>query len=254
MAEKLTSYELSRNWFDWCFENPERISPNHTAMYFFIIEHCNRLGWKAKFGLPSTMVKDAIGIKSYNTYIKTLNDLVEWDFVKIIEKSKNQYSSNIVALSKNVKATNKALDKALIKHVTKQSESTVQSNSSIDKPINNKPINNKPFIPSIDEFLFYASTIPGFESKHESLKYSLTVKFEAWRDDGWKDGNGKSITNWKNKLKNTIIHLKAMNDGTTKTTGRTTAQDRMDELLRRSSITPDRQHNGQEFTSFEGVD
>lgn len=49
----MNGYELSRKWFDWCFENPEKINPNHSAMYFFIIEHCNRLGWKDKFGLPT---------------------------------------------------------------------------------------------------------------------------------------------------------------------------------------------------------
>jgi len=128
----MNSYDLSRNWFDWCFENPEKISPNHTAMYFFIIEHCNRMGWKEKFGLPSTMVKDAIGIKSYNTYIKTLNDLVDWGFIVIVPKSKNQYSSNIIALSKKAKAGVKALDKALSKHSTRQ----VKSNDSIDKQTN----------------------------------------------------------------------------------------------------------------------
>jgi len=119
----MNSYELSRKWFDWCYENPEKISPNHSALYFFIIEHCNRLGWKQKFGLPTTMAKEAIGIRSYNTYITTLNNLVEFGFIELIEKSKNQYSSNIIALSNFDKAHDKALDKALIKHGTKQRKS-----------------------------------------------------------------------------------------------------------------------------------
>lgn len=121
-----------RSFWDWSFENPEKIKPNHSAMYFFIIEHCNRLGWKSKFGLPTTMTMEAVGIKSYNTYKKTLDDLVNWGFVEMIEKSKNQYSANIIALSKFNKAHNKALDKALMKHATKQSESTQQSIDSID--------------------------------------------------------------------------------------------------------------------------
>lgn len=140
--EELTSYDLSRIWFNFCFDNPEKISPNHSALYFFCIEHCNRLGWKDKFGLPTTMAKEAIGIRSYNTYIKTLHDLVEFGFIQMIEISKNQYSSNIIALSKNDKALDKALDKAFIKHATKQSESTQQSISSIDKQITNKQITN----------------------------------------------------------------------------------------------------------------
>lgn len=148
----MNGYELSRKWFDWCFENTERISPNHTALYFFIIEHCNRLGWKQNFGLPTTMAKEAIGIRSYNTYINTLNDLVGFGFIELIERSKNQYSSNIVAISNFDNTLNNSLDKAIINHASKQSESTVQSISSIDKPITiNKETNNhKPYWGTLD--------------------------------------------------------------------------------------------------------
>ncbi len=132
----MNSYDLSRCFWDFAFENPDKIKPNHIAVYFFAIEHCNRLGWKEKFGLPTTMVMESTGIKSYNTYSKTLKDLVDFGFIKMIEKSKNQYSSNIVALSKFDKALNKALDKAFIKHISKQDESTIQSIDSINKPIN----------------------------------------------------------------------------------------------------------------------
>lgn len=130
-------YDLSRDFWDFSFENPEKIKPNHCAVYFFSIEHCNRLGWKKKFGFPTTMVMDAIGIKSYNTYISTLNDLVEFGFIEMIEKSKNQYSANIIAISKFNKALDKALDKALIKHGTKQTTKQSESIDSVDKQIYN---------------------------------------------------------------------------------------------------------------------
>ena len=129
-------FKLLRNFWDFAFDNPEKIKANHCALYCFIVEHCNRLGWKSKFGLPTTMAKDAIGIRSYNTYIQTLNDLVNFGFIELVEKSTNQYSSNIIALSNFNKASSKALDKAFIKHDTKQSESI----SSIDKQVT---INNK---------------------------------------------------------------------------------------------------------------
>ena len=90
------------------------------------------------------MAKDAIGIKSYTTYVKTLNNLVEWGFIQMIEKSKNQYSSNIIALPYNSKALGKALDKAIVKHVVKQVESTCESIVSIDKPLTIEPLTNKP--------------------------------------------------------------------------------------------------------------
>lgn len=141
MAE-FNSYELSRNWFDWCFENPEKITPNHSAIYFFAIEHCNRLGWKNKFGFPTQMVMDAIGIKKHQTYIKYFNDLVEWGFLNLVQKSANQYSANIISLVSAKPKSGKALDKAMINHAAKQTQSNGQSNSSIDKP--NNIITNKP--------------------------------------------------------------------------------------------------------------
>lgn len=133
-------YKLYRNFWDYAFNNPEKIKPNHVAIYSFAIEHCNRLGWKPKFGFPTSMVLEATGIKSYSVFKKTFDDLVAYGFIEAIEYSKNQYSSNIIALKENYKAHNKALDKALIKHSTKQVESTQQSIDSIDKQINNKQI------------------------------------------------------------------------------------------------------------------
>jgi len=134
----MNSYELSRAWFDFCFENPEKIKPNHTAVYFFAIEHCNRLGWKSKFGFPSVMVMEAIGIKSWRTYINTLNDIVDFGFITMIEKSTNQYSANIItinATAKKDKAEAKALDKALSKHGQKQHTKQGQTKASINKQV-----------------------------------------------------------------------------------------------------------------------
>lgn len=134
-------YELSRRWFDFCFENPEKINPSHTAIYFFAIEHCNRLGWKEKFGFPTMMVCDATGIKKHQTYIKYFNNLVEWGFFELIQKSSNQYSANIISLINALPKTGKALDKALVKHGAKhwakQGQSTGQSKVPIDKQIYN---------------------------------------------------------------------------------------------------------------------
>lgn len=146
-------FELSRNWFDWCFENPEKVKPNHSAMYFFIIEHCNRLGWKEKFGLPMQMTMDAIGIKNYRTFSQTLNDLIEFGFIKLIQKSKNQHSSNIVAIVNNTKANAKATTKALDKAMQKQIQKQVHGTVCIDIQYNQEPETIEPItIFSFDDF------------------------------------------------------------------------------------------------------
>jgi len=103
-------FTLTRSFWDFAFENPDKIKPNHCALFLFIVEHNNRLGWRDKLGLPTTMAKEAIGIRSYNTYMETLNDLVDFGLIILVEKSKNQFSSNIVALSNFDKAPNKAFE------------------------------------------------------------------------------------------------------------------------------------------------
>lgn len=205
----MNGYDLSRKWFDWCFENPTKFNPNHIALYFFCIEHCNRLGWKKEFGLPSAMTMEAIGVKSYNTYIKVFNDLVEFGFIKLVQRSKNQYTANIIALSNFDKAPNKALDKAIVnhdtKHLTKQKDSTIQSNYSIDKPINNKtikPKTNKQDIPDLETFINYA-----IEKKPDVDTDAVRLKFESWEINNWKDGNNKPIKNWRSKLLNTLQYI-----------------------------------------------
>lgn len=139
----MNSYELSRGWFDFSFNNPEMISPNHTAIYFFAIEHCNRLGWKEKFGFPTQMAMDALGIKKHQTYIRYFNDLVNWGFFILVQKSTNQYSANIISINCAMPKNGKALDKAIITHTAKQTEPIGQSNSSIDKQDNNITINKE---------------------------------------------------------------------------------------------------------------
>jgi len=137
----MNGYELSRNWFDWSFENPELVNPNHTAIYFYVIDQCNRLGWKDKFGLPSQMAMDALGIKKHETFIRYFNDLVAWGFIGMVQKSKNQYTANIITLKSAIPKKGKALDKAILGHRGKQTLGIGESNSSIDKPttLNLKP-------------------------------------------------------------------------------------------------------------------
>lgn len=130
-------YWLSRNFWDFSFENPEKVKPIHSAILFFAIEHCNRLSWKEKFWFPTSMAMEAIGISNYASYKKWLEELVEWGFIKMVQVSKNQYSANIISLIQFVWSTDKALDKALIKHSGKQHIKHTESIASIDKQIYN---------------------------------------------------------------------------------------------------------------------
>lgn len=212
---KATGYDLSRAFWDFAFANPDKVKPVHIGIYFFSIEHCNRMGWKEKFGLPTSMVLEAIGVKSYSVFKKCFDELVSWGFYTVIQYSKNQYSSNIVALKENNKAKLKALDKAMIKHNTKQSESIIESTVSIDKQGTIKPDNQELKIPSFPDFLSYAKTLKPYKPE---LDYAIEAKYNSWLENDWKDGFDAEIKNWKTKLQNTIHRLEPLKEGKKQTT------------------------------------
>lgn len=192
-TDRLTQYDLSRSFWDFTFENPDQVKTTHIAIFFFAVEHCNRLGWKEKFGLPTSMVKEAIGLKSYNTYKKHFDDLVEWGFFIVKEYSKNQHSSNIIALSKNDKAHNKALDRANSRRPIKKdestSESTIQSTGestgSINKPVTIEPTTTE--AAAENEVNVYAN-IEGF--KNNFLKDSFAVGLICQKGIRWENVPG----------------------------------------------------------------
>lgn len=208
MGKEINSYDLSRNWFNFCFENPEKITTSHTAIYFFAIEHCNRLGWKEKFGFPTQMAMDAIGIKKHQTYIKYFYDLVDWGFFKLVQRAKNQYSSNIITLVSAVPKKGKALDKAIIKHRAKQTESTGQSigqskdsilkQETIEQQTNKQEEEEKPKAkkfspPTQSEVISY------FLEKGYTQEAACKA-FDYYDVADWTDSTGKKIKNWKQKM------------------------------------------------------
>jgi hypothetical protein len=131
----MNSYDLSRSFVDWAFENPSKICPIHYAVYFFAIEHCNRLGWKKEFGFPTYMAMEAIGVKKHSTFASALKDLEDWGFVTFIQRSKNQYTANIISLNALPK-NGKALDKARSRQGDEQGKSTGRSRVTINKQEN----------------------------------------------------------------------------------------------------------------------
>jgi hypothetical protein len=187
----MNSFELSRKWFDWCFENPEKITPSHTAIYFFAIEHCNRLGWKEKFGFPTQMAMEALGIKKNSTYLLYFNDLVDWGFFKLVEKSRNQYSANIISLNCAIPKIGKALDQALIKHGTKQIDSKGIS-SGISEGRGNGSINKQYNNITIEQIIIY------FDENGYS-EISAKKFYDYYAVTNWVDSKGKKVKSWKQK-------------------------------------------------------
>jgi hypothetical protein len=163
----MNGYELTRRWFDFAFEKPEAKS-YHTAVFCWIVELNNRLGWKSEFGLPTNESMEGLSIGSKATYLQVISDLSEWGFIKIIKPSKNQFQAMIISIcrTENDTAHSTALDTALVQQGVRHWNSTIHGIVPIDKPLNNetsKPINQETIIKkevlNFDDFGFFEPLI-----------------------------------------------------------------------------------------------
>lgn len=173
----MNSYELSRPFWDWAFENPEKITPSHAGFMFWLIELNNRLGWKPRFSLPTFHTMEVLGIKSYKTYKSILNDLIAWGFVKLHQKAKNNHTANVIELVIFTKSPTKSLTNSL----TNSSPSQVQVKSTIDKPQTIKPktINQETALLIFDSFRKkYPGTKRGNPTEFENFK----KKHSDWQE------------------------------------------------------------------------
>lgn len=190
-------YDLSRAWFNFSFDNPEKIKPIHSAIFFFACEHCNRLGWKKKFGFPTSMVMEAIWIKKWETYNNWLINLVEWWFIDLIEKSKNQYSSCIISLNIATPKKKEALDIALVKHGKKHGSITGESTGDINKQVTNnkKQITIPTKIKNFSSDSFEYKIVKYFIDKQTELKNTSFVYLykKIWEE--------KLIENWIDEIR-----------------------------------------------------
>lgn len=60
--------------------------------------------------------------------------------------------------------------------------------------------------PSLEEFMLYAETLENYIPELVDL---IKIKYDSWLGNGWKNGYGKPITNWKSSLKNIMAFLQS---------------------------------------------
>lgn len=137
----MTGYDLSKAWWDFVWDNEHRIKPNHTALFFFIVEINNRLGWKEQFGITAKECMSGMGISKWQTYKQTLADLIDFGFVQLVQESKNQYQCNIIAIDK--KSIARVIAKA--KQGQSQGRTTDNRKGDIHKTIKTVKTINIPF-------------------------------------------------------------------------------------------------------------
>lgn len=203
---RINGFEQIKALYSMVFESQYDFKPQHISLYVFLINQNNRNNWVEWFKCPYDLAMAGSCIGSKKTYYKCLNDLMDWGLLKY-EKGSNDWKAPKIKLE-------------VLKCTSTYTSSVPQSeplHTQVDIPLhtpqdthNIKPItiNNKPKteIPDYQLFLDYFKSLK--QVYKPELEFSLQSKYETWVENGWKDGNGKKIVNWKTKLKNTIPFLR----------------------------------------------
>lgn len=152
--------------------------------------------------------------------IKESNNHIQIDFLDeqldAIESKRQQASEAGKRSAESRKRKSKPNDRST---TVKQpfNEPSTESNrvekSRVDKEKSRVDIDkNVPAIPTLEQFIDY-----GLEqaSKHRLNvnRTSLSMKYEAWKLNGWVNGNGKPINNWKSSLINTLKYIQETENG-----------------------------------------
>lgn len=199
---KTNGYDLSRRWFDFAFENAEA-KCQHTALFMWIIELNNRLGWKEQFGLPTHATMEGLHIGNKSTYINALRDLAKWNFIQIVSESKNQYASTVVSLCRSKKATAQvtALDTALIQQSNDIDTGSVpidkQRNQETKKPRNNRVVFTPPSENDIYNFMGELNMKSGGKWAESKIVTESKNCFDHYTSTGWRTTGGAKIVSWE---------------------------------------------------------
>lgn len=199
----MNGYQLTRRWFNFAFEKTEA-KVQHTAIYCWLVELNNRLGWKEEFTINTQFTMEGLSIGNKNTYLAALSDLEKWGFIKTLRPSINQNYGRVITLRCGdlVTADTTAMDMAMIQ----ESDGNDEGGVPIDKQVNQETIKQhvvknpkKKFAPpTIEEVKAY------FIEQGASLDY-LERCYYYYADANWKNRDGKQVIDWKRTIKNNWI-------------------------------------------------
>lgn len=75
-----------------------------------------------------------------------------------------------------------------------------------------KPVSFTDRIPTVESFIAYGLE-KAAANRLNVTEASIRMKYEAWKESGWVNGNGKEIKNWKSSLLNTLRFIVETENG-----------------------------------------
>jgi len=155
--------------------------------------------YEAIDNLPSKSQKEQVYSAIFDFIFKNIEPQLKGNSLSVWILIKPQLIAN------QIRYENGSRSKTQAKH--KQTASESQANKNVFNKNENKNENvlMETHPPARDIFHSFARSL---NIDYEKLKESIDEKYNTWVKDGWRDGNGKEITDWEQSFKNTVPHLK----------------------------------------------
>ncbi len=213
----------------WCVKSKDKMAEwldLSRATIFNSIKTLEEKGYivKSEVGLrPSKFIYDLdLAEEEIAIYIKTNNvELISAKMHEILaldgqskfyttdslnfrrSQSKNWTLNNNIDIIENNK-------EKIIKKEIENSELSL-FNEALKVAVNTKKeIGGAGDVPNLQEFVDYSAQLvdKSFNRKlSQTEKFAIEQKYQAWLDNGWKDGHDSKIKNWRSKLGNTLKFL-----------------------------------------------
>lgn len=208
MAKRLIDTDIFKKGFVKSLEAPYKL------LWLYIINDCNHAGiWEVEFDVAAMRLglklNQIDAVEKFAGKIEVCDNGTKWFIPSFIEFQYGVLNPQNRAHSSVIQILTK-LNLYPIKPLTSPLQGCKDMDKDKDKDMDkDKPREAKTPIPTQSEFISYGLSI----TKNESYKFPIAAKYNQWLADGWKDGNGRKIGNWKTKLQNTIPHMKPFTSG-----------------------------------------
>jgi hypothetical protein len=105
-----------------------------------------------------------------------------------------------------------AKDKQMLKQMLKLYRNVDEDVNRDSNTLNKKGVVLKDRIPSVESFINYGLE-QAAKNRLNVTETAISMKYEAWKENGWVNGNGQEIRNWKSSLLNTLKHIQETEKG-----------------------------------------
>lgn len=166
------------------------LSNNTTVM--FLSAKC-----KVSKDVLIAIINDLVELGKFDRVLWIENKII-WcnDFIKSIQDAYNKRNNKCINYEGLIELL---ISLGVRKPIKKTPKGDGNSQSKVEYTIVEE---SKIEIPTLEEFKKYA-----LENDSSLNEKSIELKYKAWAENDWKNGNNKKIKNWKTTLLNTIPYL-----------------------------------------------